>query len=187
MWGSGGRARDVDGCSLTGTLATEEELGIEDGVVGVAMDEVDRRDAAMVRRRCDSVLRVAEVIQARRVQHGKRVAQKTVNIPGHPFVLHQSSSSSTKHCRHKNAPRASPANANSRSSLLWVHNAASASAEARLKSSSTGITSACSRSRCRTHVSLVCVSHFSCCSQKLMRGQSVGVQLRPNQDGMTGL
>lgn len=48
MWGRGGRARDGRGW---------EE-------VDVAMEAVERRDAAMVRRRCDSVLRVAEVMQA---------------------------------------------------------------------------------------------------------------------------
>ena len=74
MCGSGGRARDVDGCSVTSVLATEEELDVRGEAVGVTIDEVDRRDAAMVRRRCDSVLRVADVIQARRVQHSKQVA-----------------------------------------------------------------------------------------------------------------
>lgn len=49
MWGSGGRARDVESSSAIGVLSN---------------DEVERREAAIVRRRWDSVLRVADVIQA---------------------------------------------------------------------------------------------------------------------------
>ncbi len=45
--------RDVDGSSE-----------IDGEVAGVATDDVERRDAAMVRRRWDSVLRVADVMQA---------------------------------------------------------------------------------------------------------------------------
>lgn len=73
-----------------------------------------------------------------------------------------------KHCRQRNAPRASPANASSRSSVLWVHRAASASTEARLNSSTTGMMRACSRSRCSSHVSFSCALHCACCVQKLL-------------------
>lgn len=45
--------RDVDGSSE-----------VDDEVAGVAIKDVERRDAAIVRRRWDSVLRVADVIQA---------------------------------------------------------------------------------------------------------------------------
>lgn len=41
-------------------------------VAGVATGDVERRDAAMVRRRWDSVLSVAEVMQAARHQQGGR-------------------------------------------------------------------------------------------------------------------
>ena len=53
MCGSGGRARDVDGFSE-----------VDGDVAGVVTNDVERRDAAIVRRRWDSVLRVADVIQA---------------------------------------------------------------------------------------------------------------------------
>lgn len=56
MWGSGGRARDVDG---------DSEVGVEEFEV-VLTEDVERRDAAIVRRRWDSVLRVADVMQAGR-------------------------------------------------------------------------------------------------------------------------
>jgi hypothetical protein len=36
----------------------------DSSVADVVTEEVERRDAAMVRRRCDSVLRVADVMQA---------------------------------------------------------------------------------------------------------------------------
>jgi hypothetical protein len=72
---------------------------------------------------------------------------KLLDVPGHPIPAHQSSSSVKTHCRHRNAPLASPANASSRSSLLWVHSAASARAEARRKRATTGIMSACRMSR----------------------------------------
>ena len=52
IWGRGGSARDVDGSSLDGVVA------------GVATEDVERRDAAIVRRRWDSVLRVADVMHA---------------------------------------------------------------------------------------------------------------------------
>lgn len=58
MWGRGGRARDVEGSSLHGVVA------------GVATDDVERRDAAIVRRRWDSVLRVADVMHAMLCQYG---------------------------------------------------------------------------------------------------------------------
>lgn len=64
MWGSGGRARDVDGSSVMGVVANDEELDVDGEVDGVPTDDVERRDAAMVRRRWDSVLRVADVTQA---------------------------------------------------------------------------------------------------------------------------
>jgi len=58
MWGRGGSARDVDGSSLDGVVA------------GVATEDVERRDAAIVRRRWDSVLRVADVMHAVLCQYG---------------------------------------------------------------------------------------------------------------------
>jgi hypothetical protein len=66
MCGRGGRVGVLlvsRGDSVVGELAGEEdaEAAGEDG--GVAMDAVDRREAAMVRRRCDSVLRVAVMMQ----------------------------------------------------------------------------------------------------------------------------
>lgn len=57
MWGSGGRARDVDESSVAGLLVSND-------VVGVLTADVERREAAIVRRRWDSVLRVADVMQA---------------------------------------------------------------------------------------------------------------------------
>lgn len=53
MWGSGGRAREIGDAS-----------GVDSDVADIASDEVERREAAIVRRRWDSVLRVAEVMQA---------------------------------------------------------------------------------------------------------------------------
>lgn len=52
MWGRGGRSREGDGEEVEGEEA------------GVATGEVESRDAAIVRRRWDSVLRVADVMQA---------------------------------------------------------------------------------------------------------------------------
>ena len=66
MCGSGGRVRALSEPVGEGKSS---EVGVE--VVLVAADElgdemeaVDRRDAAMVRRICDSVLRVSDVAQA---------------------------------------------------------------------------------------------------------------------------
>jgi len=89
-------------------------------------------------------------------------------VPGHPELLHHSSSSVRKHWRQRNAPLASPAKANSRSSVLRVHSAASARAEARSKSITTGMMRACRISRWRSHVSCACSSHWMCSSQKLL-------------------
>jgi hypothetical protein len=47
------------GDSVVGEVAGEEEAEAAGEVGGVAIDAVERREAAMVRRRCDSVLRVA--------------------------------------------------------------------------------------------------------------------------------
>ena len=88
-------------------------------------------------------------------------------IPGQPRVRHQSSSSARKHCSHKKALRASPPNANSRSSDLRVHSAASARVVARLNSCTTGITSAWRMSRCSSQVSWALASQLSCSGQKL--------------------
>lgn len=144
---------------------------------GDATGAVERRDAAMVRRMCDSVERVAETTHARSLLvlssskfHVARKRMGVVDVPGHPLPLHHSSSSVRKHCRHRNAPRASPANASSRSSLRWVHSAASARAEARRNSVTTGMMSACRMSRWRSHVSLAWASHWLWWVQKLLAG-----------------
>jgi len=156
MCGRGGR-RGADGVASSGDVLGDERC------------EVERRDAAMVRRMCDSVERMAVVTQA--VVHVSSFARvqgrRGGGVPGHPRVRHQSPSSSTKHCRHMKAPRASPANASSRSSLLVVHRAASARLEARLKRANTGMTSACRMSRCRSHVCWSWVEELACTAQKL--------------------
>lgn len=107
-------------------------------------------------------------------------------VPGQPRVRHQSASSPVvKHCSQTKAPRASPVKASSRSSLLAVLSDVRARASARRCSSTTGITSACSRSRWRSHVSLVCASEAAWKSQKLVQlsagahwtvGSGVGVE-----------
>lgn len=119
-------------------------------LVGVATLAVLNRLAAMVRRMCESVLSVAVTTQA-----------------GQPRVRHQSVSSVMKHWRHKNAPRASPAKASSRSSDLLVQRAAEASEEARLKRATTGMINAWRMSRCRSHVSFASSLQCVCCAQKL--------------------
>lgn len=82
------------------------------------------------------------------------VKERGANVPGHPLVCAHASSSPKKHCSHTNALRASPLNASSRSapSPRWAHSAACASEAARPKSCTTGIVSACSKSRWRSHV-----------------------------------
>ena len=92
---------------------------------------------------------------------------KRTCIPGQPRVRHQSSSSARKHCSHKKALRASPLNANSRSSGLRVHSAASARVVARLNSCTTGTISAWRMSRCSSQVSWALASQLSCSGQKL--------------------
>jgi len=44
---------------VVGELAGEEDAEVAGEELGEAMDAVERREAAMVRRRCDSVLSVA--------------------------------------------------------------------------------------------------------------------------------
>lgn len=69
MCGSGGRARVVGGCSPSGVLA------------GVAIEAVERSEAAMVSRICDSVLRVEVTTHAVLCQYSghfiPRVAGRT--------------------------------------------------------------------------------------------------------------
>jgi hypothetical protein len=157
MCGSGGSVRlGSEGSSFMGVLA------------GDATDAVDRRDAAIVRRMWDSVERAEVTTHA---DGGLAlclcVGRMMLNIHGQPLPMHHSSSSVRKHCKNKKAPLASPANASSRSSVLRVHSAASASAEARLNRVTTGMMSACRISRCNSHVSCICESHWLWWSQKL--------------------
>lgn len=130
------------GSSDEGVLAGDE--------FGLETLAVDNKLAAIVSRMCDSVLSVDVTTQA-----------------GHPLVRHQSSSSVMKHWRHRNAPRASPANASSRSSLFCVQRAAEARAEAREKSATTGMISAWRMSRWSRIVSLASESHSEWLLQKL--------------------
>jgi hypothetical protein len=147
--GSGGR--------LLPGLGTSSSMGVP---VGEATEAVERREAAMVRRMCDSVDRVVFTTHA--VSNVSLILFQEVLfifVPGQPVPLHHSSSSVRMHCRHRKAPLASPAKASSRSSVLRVHSAASARAEARLNRVTTGMMSACRMSRCSSHVSCACESH----------------------------
>ena len=89
------------------------------------------------------------------------------NIPGHPRVEHQSSSSVMRHCNHEKAPLASPLKASSRSNRFWVHKKALANSRACLYICRVGRIRAWVISRWSSHVSLSALVAGRCCSQKL--------------------
>lgn len=165
---------------MVGELAGEDDAEAAGEEFGEATEAVDRRDAAIVRRRWDSVLSVAVmmhpkplvIISIRLIAHRLSVPMVCGDIPGHPAVQHHSSSSLTKHCIQTNALLASPKNASSKSAFLLVQSVACASDAARRKSCTTGMVSACRRSRWRSHVSLVSASLVEAWkAQKLYEGK----------------
>jgi hypothetical protein len=182
MCGSGGRVAPLvfwEGDSIVGELAGDEDDEVVGEEWGEAIDAVERRDAAIVKRRCDSVLSVAVMTHPNPVISICIIQSHAFqsNSPGHPLVQHHSSSSPKKHCSHTNAPRASPENASSKSAFLVVQSAACASDAARRKSCTTGMVSAWRRSRWRSHVGRVWSSPVESWKAQKLTGNRVSWHL----------